>query len=126
MDTDPIPVWDLDVSSLPSNIVSGTWKLGWPKACPSGAPSHKELNKDAPNSSEGKIVVDSGPLKGKSLFDLAFDTAVWASIKQFERLMQATAHLALDRPTSKQPLTQDLFAQILVTLAEQGEQLRLQ
>lgn len=84
--TAPIPIWNLEVSTLPPQIVSGTWWLGCTKLCPAGAPTHDELHKDDPNSKEGKKIVPSGPNKGKSQFDLAFDAAVQASIVQFQRL----------------------------------------
>lgn len=81
----PIPIWNLDVSTLPNGIVSGTWVVGFPKRCPDGAPAHAQLNKDDPNSDEGKIIVSSGPNAGKSLFILAYEAALSASLVQFER-----------------------------------------
>ena len=81
-----VPVWDLDLASLPPQIVSGTFLLDSPKLCGPGAPTHEQLNKDSPTSSEGGKVVQSGPNQGRKLFDLAFDAAVRATRVQFERL----------------------------------------
>ncbi|WP_026379726.1 hypothetical protein [Afifella pfennigii] len=81
----PIPVWDQKLASLPADIVSGTWALGSPKLCGPDAPSHSQLNKDNPNSKEGGKIVDSGPNAGKSLFELAFATALAATKVQFAR-----------------------------------------
>ena len=124
LDEESIPVWDLDVKSLPSGLVSGTWKLGFPKKCSSGTPSHGELNKDNRNSSKGKVIVNSGPHKGKSLFELAFEAAVRASIEQFDRLKLAAVRLGLDSTTSEKDLTQDLVTESLAALAERTEGLR--
>lgn len=85
-DESPIPVWDLDLSSLPSAIVSGTFGLDSPKQCGPGAPTHEQLNKDAPDSEEGKKVVPSGPNEGKSLFELAYASALAATRVQYARL----------------------------------------
>lgn len=85
---DPIPVWDLRLDSLPSDIVSGTFPLDWPKLCGSGAPTHGELNKDKPTSPEGSKVVDSGPNAGRTLFELAFATALAATRTQFDELRE--------------------------------------
>ncbi len=83
---EPIPIWDLSVQSLPTQIVSGTFFLDWPKMCGPGAPTHAELNKDSPESQEGAKLVNSGPNAGKTLFDLAFAAALQATKIQFERL----------------------------------------
>lgn len=85
-DQSPIPVWDQTLASLPPAIVSGTWWLGSPKLCVAGTPSHSQLNKDSPNSAEGRKLVESGPNAGRSLFQLAFDTALEASRAQYRRL----------------------------------------
>ena len=85
VDEAPVPVWDQRLSSLPADIVSGTFWLGFPKLCGHDAPTHEQLNKDSPTSPEGSKVVESGPNQGKTLFDLAFSTAVAASRIQFER-----------------------------------------
>ncbi len=81
----PIPIWNLDVGTLPSGIVSGTWKMGQPKKCLGKTPTHEQLNKDDPESDVGKIIVSSGPNQGKSMFDLAYDAALSASIEQLKR-----------------------------------------
>ena len=99
---DPIPVWDMEVSSLPAGIVSGTFLLDFPKLCGPGAPTHSELNKDGPNTSEGKKIVAAGPNQGRSLFDLAKATAVAASIVQFQRLLAGIS--ADDRTSSRSAL----------------------
>lgn len=82
----PVPVWDLDPGSLPSDIVSGTFWLDHPKLCAPGAPTHEELNKDSPDSPEGSKTVASGPNQGRTLFSLAFAAALAASAAQFDRL----------------------------------------
>jgi hypothetical protein len=82
---DPIPVWDLDVGTLPAGIVSGTYP-DHPQLCGPGAPTHEQLNKDDPGSVEGGKVVEDGPNTGKRLFDLAFDAATRATAEQFARL----------------------------------------
>ncbi len=81
----PIPIWNLDVGTLPSGIVSGTSELGQPKRCLGDTPTHKQLNKDDPESDTGKIIVSSGPNQGKSMFDLAYNAALSASIEQLKR-----------------------------------------
>ncbi|WP_128292228.1 hypothetical protein [Afifella aestuarii] len=85
VDDAPIPVWDQTLATLPADIVSGTWALGSPKLCGPNAPSHSQLNKDSPSSTEGSKVVDSGPNKGKSLFELAYATALSATKVQYAR-----------------------------------------
>lgn len=82
----PIPIWDLNVNSLPAGIVSGTWAIGTPKRCSDQAPTHRQLNKDDLNSEEGKKIVASGPNQGKPLFSLAQDAAIRATSEQFKRL----------------------------------------
>lgn len=82
-----IPLWDFQVETLPAGIVSGTWAIGFPKNCGSGAPSHDELNKDKPDSPESKKVVESGPHQGKTYFILAWDAALQESRKQLTRLV---------------------------------------
>ena len=85
-----IPVWDMNLNSLPSGIVSGTWIIGFPKKCDGTAPTHEQLNKDDANSEEGKKVVSSGPNEGKTLFALARDAAIRAGSMQFEKLIAQT------------------------------------
>lgn len=86
VDQAPIPVWNQRLDSLPAAIASGTWWMGSPKLCGPGAPSHDQLNKDSPTSNEGKKVVATGPNAGKSLFDLAYATALAATREQYARL----------------------------------------
>lgn len=86
LDQPSIPVWDQDTASLPAAIVSGTFFLDTPKNCRPGTPTHDELNKDSPTSKAGATIVRSGPHAGRSLFDLAYATAVAASAAQFRRL----------------------------------------
>jgi hypothetical protein len=85
----PIPLWDLNVNSLPAAIVSGTFFLDTPKLCGPDAPSHAQLNKDNPDSPEGSKIVQDGPNAGQTLFDLAFGAALRATEVQFERLIGA-------------------------------------
>lgn len=82
----PVPAWDLDLASLPPDIVSGTFWLDSPKLCGPDAPTHAELNKDSPTSPEGSKTVASGPNEGQTLFALAFAAALEASKIQFARL----------------------------------------
>ncbi|MGB8703130.1 MAG: HET-C-related protein [Thermosynechococcaceae cyanobacterium] len=88
LDQDLIPLWDFQIATLPQGIVSGTWAIGFPKNCSSGAPSHDELNKDKPDSPEGKKVVESGSHQGKTYFILAWDAALRESRKQLTRLVR--------------------------------------
>jgi len=127
-DADPIPVWDLNLGSLPSDIVSGTWFLGRPKKCPSGAPTHGELNKDDSNSKEGKKEVGSGPNKGKTLYELAFDAAVRASRTQFDRFKATRVSSKLKssgkKLVSSEGLGADVDADILSSLIQETMQLK--
>ena len=91
-DVAPVPVWDQTLATLPAGIVSGTWWIGSPKLCGPGAPTHSELNKDSPTSTEGSKIVQAGPNQGKSLFDLAYATALAATQMQYARF--ATTKLA--------------------------------
>jgi hypothetical protein len=90
-DQSPVPVWDLDPSSLPAAIVSGTYGDS-PKLCGPGAPTHAELNKDSPGSTEGQKVVAAGPNQGATLFQLAYNTAVAATRVQFAQLAPFLGH----------------------------------
>jgi hypothetical protein len=87
LEREPIPLWDFQIETLPAGIVSGTWAIGFPKKCGSGAPSHDELNKDKPDSPEGQKVVESGPHQGQTYFMLAWDAALRESRKQLARLV---------------------------------------
>ena len=86
VDQSPVPTWDLVLSSLPADIVSGTFFLDSPKECGPNAPTHAQLNKDSPDSEEGQKLVPSGPNQGKTLFGLAFAAALQATEVQFDRL----------------------------------------
>lgn len=86
-DQDPVPTWDLHLSTLPPAIVSGVFALDFPKLCGPGAPSHAQLNKDSPDSEEGAKVVTSGPNQGRTLFDLAFAGALAATRTQYALLV---------------------------------------
>ncbi|UIE38402.1 Het-C domain-containing protein [Leptodesmis sichuanensis] len=87
LDQAPIPLWDFQIDTLPPGIVSGTWSMGFPKKCGSGAPSHDELNKDKPDSPESQKIVGAGPNQGKNYFALAWDAALRESRKQVARLV---------------------------------------
>ena len=91
LNVSPVPVWDLVPATLPAQIVSGTWVIGSPKKCSSGAPTHDQLNKDDEKSSEGSKMVAAGPNSGQSYFSLAYDAALRASLIQFERFMAGGA-----------------------------------
>jgi len=97
----PIPVWDLVLSSLPPEIVSGTWFIGHPKRCAAGAPTHAQLNKDSADSAEGSKIVPSGPNQGKSLFQLAFNTALAATKVQFAHLRAIPVAAGILKGTGK-------------------------
>jgi hypothetical protein len=89
----PLPVWDLSLATLPTGALSGTSRSRTPR---SGqiAPTHAELNKDSPFawfSPTGCKVVTNGPNRGKTLFDLGYDTALAATRVQFDRLMRVLA-----------------------------------
>ena len=101
---DPIPVWDLNLATLPPDIVSGTWRFGFPKKCPRGAPTHDQLNKDKATSEEGRKIVTSGPNTGKTYFQLAFDCAIRASEVQFSRLKRVGLKVPSD-PAKERPLS---------------------
>ncbi len=100
---DPIPVWDLEVNNLPSDIVSGTWIIGIPKKCSEGAPTHSELNKDELGSKEGGKTASTGPHAGEKLFSIAREVALRATLEQFGRLKELR----------KQDLSFDIDAQVL-------------
>lgn len=117
-DQDPVPVWNQELSSLPANIVSGTWWLGSPKLCGPNAPTHSQLNKDNPNSPEGSKVVQNGPNQGKSLFDLAFATALAATKVQYARF--ASVKLA----TLPADARSDTFSDALAAIVASNERLR--
>lgn len=124
LDVDPIPVWDLAGSSLPSDVVSGTWVLGRPKNCRPGTPSHSELNKDDAHSDSGREIVGAGPHQGKTLFDLASDVAVRASVQQLGRLRDVKVHFLTEGPIAQQLWAHDLTAEALVGLAAESSRFK--
>lgn len=83
----PIPIWDFNMSSLPSTVVSGTWDAGFPKRCKKGAPMHDDIAKDDVDSPRGKLVVATGPNKGKTLLELTYDAALRATALQIRRFL---------------------------------------
>jgi hypothetical protein len=124
LDRDPIPVWDLAGSSLSSDVVSGTWVLGRPKVCRSGTPSHSELNKDDAHSGSGREVVSAGPHQGKTLFDLASDVAVRASVQQFRRLRDIKDDFLIGEAIGQQLSAHEVTAEALVGLAEESSRFK--
>ena len=110
---DPIPVWDLRVESLPPGVVSGVWAIGVPKRCGSVAPSHDDLNKDSPTSSEGKRLVPSGPHQGQSLFQLAREAAVRASREQLARYFGGQPEGGIEPSTAVAGLAQEVLVSAL-------------
>jgi hypothetical protein len=85
----PIPVWDLSASSLPAGLQSGTYRSRKPSS--RSAPTHAELNKDCPLawfSPSGARVVEDGPNRGKTLFELGYEAALAATRVQFTQLMR--------------------------------------
>ena len=88
----PVPIWDLNVESLPAEMLSGTYPSD---ALPGNkhVPTHAELNKDSPFgwfSPSGARVVADGPNRGKTLFELGYDAALLATRAQFDRLNART------------------------------------
>jgi hypothetical protein len=85
----PIPVWDLNVVSLPTAVLSGTYPSS--RGSTRSAPTHAELNKDCPFawiSPSGARAVADGPNRGKTLFELGYDAALTATRIQFARLLR--------------------------------------
>jgi hypothetical protein len=85
----PIPVWDLNVASLPAAALSGTFPSS--RGSARIAPTHAELNKDSPFawfSPSGARAVADGPNRGKGLFELGYDAALTATRVQFSRLIR--------------------------------------
>jgi hypothetical protein len=121
-----IPVWDMNLQNLPPDIVSGTWVIGAPKRCRSGTPTHGQLNKDSDSktkSPQGCKPVTSGPNQGKILFQLAFDTAVAATCKQFEQFKElklAARPLlkAVSRPISPDATPQERQFQLIESMSK--------
>jgi hypothetical protein len=74
------------METLPTTIVSGAWFIRQPKNCAAGVPTHTELNKDSPNSIEGRKMVPTGAYRGKTFYQLAFDAAIVATRWQFDQL----------------------------------------
>jgi hypothetical protein len=83
----PVPTWDFNVGTLPAEIVSGTWMIGFPKRCRNGAPSHEAINKDAPDTPSGQKVITQGPNRGRSLFDISRDCALRSTHQAFLRFI---------------------------------------
>ena len=86
----PLPVWDMNVGSLPAEVQSGTFPSRKPSPGQT-APTHAELNKDSPFgwfSPQGCQVVADGPNRGKSFFELGYEAALAATCVQFDRLMR--------------------------------------
>ncbi len=117
-DQSPIPVWNQELSTLPANIVSGTWWIGGPKLCGPNAPTHSQLNKDSPKSTEGSKIVKSGPNKGKSLFELAFATALAATKIQYARLAK------ISLATMPEEITASDQSSALLLLIKANQELR--
>lgn len=88
-DQRPVPVWDLQLNSLPAGVVSGTFFWDRPKLCGPDTPTHEQLDKDGPDTEEGSKTVQSGPNKGETLFNLAFAAALEATRLQFIRLARS-------------------------------------
>lgn len=88
-----IPLWDLDPASLPEGCASGRWNQGQ-NLCGGAVPHHDEMNKDAPTTPRGKVVVQAGPNKGRTLFELASDAAVRASMRELARYFRVSAPAA--------------------------------
>lgn len=105
----PIPVWDLNLDSLPGDIVSGTYLSGFPKKCKSNAPSHESLNKDSQDSETGRIIIEQGHHHGKSLFQLAYDVALHHSRKEFTKFLNV---FTVQQPESIISLSNTLTNQI--------------
>lgn len=78
----PVPVWDVHRRSLPEGIRSGTWEDGAPKRCAWPSETHDEMSKDTAQSARGMVRVESGPNQGRTLFELARDTAVRATLAE--------------------------------------------
>jgi hypothetical protein len=95
----PIPIWDLEVESLPDEVLSGTYPSS--HIAEKSVPTHAELNKDCPFvwfSPSGARVVTEGPNRGKNFFELGYQAALSATRLQFNRLIQAisSTHEACD------------------------------
>jgi hypothetical protein len=94
----PIVVWDLDPSSLPAEVVSGTYPAVRGQSG-DDTPTHAKLNKDSPYpwiSPRGAQVVTEGPNRGRTLFDLGYAAALAATCVQFDRLMKVLRSSAGD------------------------------
>lgn len=79
-----IPLWNLDPASLPAGCYTGRWNQGT-SLCGPGTPHHDEMNKDAPGTPRGRVVVASGPNRGKLLFELAAEAATRATMRELTR-----------------------------------------
>ena len=61
-------------------LVSGTWRIGWPKRCTASALSHDALNKDSDTATAGLQPI---PRWGMTAYQAAFGTAQRASLEFF-------------------------------------------
>jgi hypothetical protein len=111
----PLPVWDMSIASLPAGALSGTPSRRTRPSNPT-APKHAELNKDSPFawfSSTGARVVDDGPNRGKTLFELGCDSALAATRVQFDRLVRVLSAQGAEprenRSSASAPLRIDRF-----------------
>ena len=84
-----IPLWNLDPATLPQGCYSGRWNQGT-NLCGPGVPHHDEMNKDAPTTPRGRVVVATGPHKGQLLFDLAAEAAMRATMRELTRYFRLT------------------------------------
>ncbi|HQR05881.1 MAG TPA: hypothetical protein PLN21_03610 [Gemmatales bacterium] len=100
----PIPVWDGTYNSLPTGIISGTWRWG-KHLCPSGTPDHEYINKDSADSIRGKQKVAGGPNNGKTYFELAYEVARRATQEQFARFFGFVAPVSTKK-TERFPMAE--------------------
>ena len=121
-----IPLWDLQVKSLPAGIMSGTWVIGEPKKCSPGTPDHDELNKDEPSSKAGSKIVDRGPHQGKTLYELAEEVAIRATRQQLERLVQTALAPMVKLPKVPYSSLKDVSSllSVLASWTQEAQQLR--
>jgi hypothetical protein len=88
----PIPVWDMNVASLPDGLLSGTYPSSHRRT--RIAPTHAELNKDCRFtwfSPSGARVVADGTHRGKRFFELGYEAALTATKIQFDCLLRVLA-----------------------------------
>lgn len=80
-----IPTFPFDTSHMPPKLICAWWPDDAPEVTRNGVINHEMLNKDASDSHAGKKIVSSGPNKGRSVFELAFDVARRSCEEQFRR-----------------------------------------